>query len=151
MDWLAGMKNLDILYVKISALVRLSTEYKLMSCIFLSGMINSGMGPSHVNTFLTACNIPPINHKTIAKKENIIGQIIEEEANKSCARSLEEEIQSSKTLECSYDAGWQTRGTGWNYNSISGKYSSYQSSSDCDQLKLSEMMNIIIFFTNGRR
>lgn len=91
-----------------------------MSCIFLSGMINSGMGPRHVNTFLTACDIPPINHKTIAKKENIIGQVIEEEAKKSCARSLEEEIQSSNTLECSYDAGWQTRGTGWNYNSISG-------------------------------
>lgn len=121
-----------------------------MSCIFLSGMINSGMGPRHVNTFLTACDIPPINHKTIAKKENIIGQVIEEEAKKSCARSLEEEIQSSNTLECSYDAGWQTRGTGWNYTSISGKYSSVRSSSVCDRLKLSEMMNIISF-TNEKR
>lgn len=41
MDWLAGIKNLIILYVKILALVRLSTEYKLISCIFLSSMINS--------------------------------------------------------------------------------------------------------------
>ncbi|XP_062599938.1 uncharacterized protein LOC134261526 [Saccostrea cucullata] len=87
---------------------------------FLSGMINSGMGPSHVNSFLTACDIPPIDHKTIAKKENIIGDIIEKEAQKSCTRSLQKEVQMSDTLECSYDAGWQTRGAGWNYNSISG-------------------------------
>ncbi|CAC5357712.1 unnamed protein product [Mytilus coruscus] len=32
-------------------------------------MINAGMGPSHVNNFLTGCNIPPVDASTFVKKE----------------------------------------------------------------------------------
>jgi hypothetical protein len=88
-------------------------------------MINSGMGPTHVNSFLAACNLPPINHKTIIKKQNIVGKEIEAQAQQSCAKAIEKEATMSHSLQCSYDAGWQTRGTGWNYNSISGKLVSF--------------------------
>ncbi|CAC5422264.1 unnamed protein product [Mytilus coruscus] len=33
------------------------------------GMTHAGMGPSHVNNFLTECNLPPISDTTLHKKE----------------------------------------------------------------------------------
>ncbi|CAC5374155.1 unnamed protein product [Mytilus coruscus] len=46
------------------------------------GMIHAGIGATHVNNFLGALNVPPV--------------------------------------EASFDAGWQKRGTGWNYDSDTG-------------------------------
>lgn len=63
-----------------------------MFCIFFLGMINFGMGFRYVNIFLTVCDISLINYKIIVKKENIIGQVIEEEVKKFCVRLFEEEI-----------------------------------------------------------
>ena len=47
-------------------------------------MYNSGMGPDHVNVFLSSCNLPTIDNKTIRKKELEIGQAIVKIANESC-------------------------------------------------------------------
>lgn len=63
-----------------------------MFCIFFLGMINFGMGFRYVNIFLIVCDILLINYKIIVKKENIIGQVIEEEVKKFCVRLFEEEI-----------------------------------------------------------
>lgn len=43
------------------------------------------------------------------------------QARESCRRVREEEIDAtSDQLECSFDAGWQTRGSGCQYNSSTG-------------------------------
>lgn len=63
-----------------------------MFCIFFLGMINFGMGFRYVNSCLMVCDILLINYKIIVKKENIIGQVIEEEVKKFCVRLFEEEI-----------------------------------------------------------
>ncbi|VDI68303.1 Hypothetical predicted protein [Mytilus galloprovincialis] len=45
-----------------------------------------------------------------------------DEASDSCKTASAEEkaISPSDELECSFDAGWQTRGSGWQYNSNTG-------------------------------
>ena len=84
-------------------------------------MVHSGMGPSHVINFLSACNIPPPDPSTLRKKEKEITDSVLHEATQSCKKASEEELNSSSTsLECSFDAGWQTRGSGWQYSSNTG-------------------------------
>lgn len=86
-------------------------------------MINAGMGPSHVNTFLTGCNIPPVDASTLRKKQKELAPVIIEAAEESCKKARTEELECSESneLEGSFDAGWQTRGSGWSYNSNTGK------------------------------
>lgn len=85
-------------------------------------MIHSGMDPSHVVSFLSACNIPPIDPSTIKKKEKEIYPSFKRQASESCNNALAEECEAIEPneLECSFDAGWQTRGSGWQYSSNSG-------------------------------
>lgn len=83
-------------------------------------MIHSGMGPSNVTNFLTTCNIPSIDATTLKKKEKQISTAIENQARESCKKARAEEIAASQVLECSFDAGWQTRGSGCQYNSNTG-------------------------------
>ena len=82
-------------------------------------MINAGMGPSHVNSFLTGCNIPPVDESTLRKKQKELAPIIINAAETSCKSAQIEELEcsSSNELEGSFDAGWQKRGSGWSYNS----------------------------------
>lgn len=84
-------------------------------------MINAGMGPTHVNKFLSGCNIPPIE-STLRKKEKHLAPAIIDAAKTSCemAREQEHNQSSPQGLEGSFDAGWQKRGSGWQYNSNSG-------------------------------
>ena len=85
-------------------------------------MINAGVGATHVNNFLTACNIPSINPCTLRKKEKELHMTVKETADMSCdeARKEEKEQSSDDKIEGSFDAGWQTRGSGWQYNSNTG-------------------------------
>ncbi|XP_063436090.1 uncharacterized protein LOC134717530 [Mytilus trossulus] len=85
-------------------------------------MMHSGMGPDHVVNFLSTCNIPPPDPKTLKKKEKCIALSLIDEASDSCITASAEEkaISPSDELECSFDAGWQTRGSGWQYNSNTG-------------------------------
>ncbi|CAG2241504.1 unnamed protein product [Mytilus edulis] len=85
-------------------------------------MMHSGMGPDHVVNFLSTCNIPPPDPKTLKKKEKSIALSLMDEASDSCKTASAEEkaISPSDELECSFDAGWQTRGSGWQYNSNTG-------------------------------
>ncbi|CAC5359761.1 unnamed protein product [Mytilus coruscus] len=87
-----------------------------------TAMINAGMGPSHVNNFLTGCNIPPVDASTLRKKQKELAPVIIEAAEASCKEAQREELECSESseLEGSFDAGWQKRGSGWSYNSHTG-------------------------------
>lgn len=86
-------------------------------------MINAGMGPSHVAKFLSGCNIPPISESTLRDKEKKLAPAIFDATEASCERAREEEREKSFStgLEGRFDAGWQKRGSGWNYNSNTGR------------------------------
>ncbi|KAJ8678038.1 hypothetical protein QAD02_013825 [Eretmocerus hayati] len=55
------------------------------------GMIDAGIGVTHVNTLLSALNTPTINHNTLKRYERIIGPAIEAVAKKSCIESIRSE------------------------------------------------------------
>ncbi|CAC5366566.1 unnamed protein product [Mytilus coruscus] len=58
-------------------------------------MINAGMGPSHVNNFLTGCNIPPVDASTLRKKQKELAPVIIEAAEASCKEAQREELECS--------------------------------------------------------
>ncbi|XP_071146651.1 uncharacterized protein [Mytilus edulis] len=85
------------------------------------GMTHAGMGPSHVNNFLTECNLPPISDTTLRKKEKEFSKTIHDVAMTSCREAQHQEILLSHgKVAASFDGGWQKRGSGWNYNSNTG-------------------------------
>ena len=88
------------------------------------GMLNAGLGPSQVNGLLSGMNIPTICPKTLKRREREIGGKIEEKATESCEQVAKEEwsktSEGEKGITVSYDMGWQKRGTGKSYNSLSG-------------------------------
>uniref|UniRef100_A0A8W8NVM8 Mutator-like transposase domain-containing protein n=1 Tax=Magallana gigas TaxID=29159 RepID=A0A8W8NVM8_MAGGI len=56
-------------------------------------------------------------------EEREVGSSFEAVANKTCNEALNEEKQRSQDADdnaVSFDAGWQTRGSGWNYASLTG-------------------------------
>ena len=71
------------------------------------------MGPTHVVNFLSTCNTPPTDLKTLRKREKDIASEIFAEASDSCySVSIEvNRASTSQGSECSFDAGWQTRGS----------------------------------------
>ncbi|CAC5361147.1 unnamed protein product [Mytilus coruscus] len=56
------------------------------------GMTHAGMGPSHVNNFLTECNLPPISDTTLRKKEKEFSKTIHDVAMTSCREAQHQEI-----------------------------------------------------------
>ena len=87
-------------------------------------MINAGMGPSHVSTFLSGCNLPSISPSTLRKKQKELAPVIIQTAETSCHEAREEEKEASEVneFEVSFDAGWQKRGSGWSFSSLTGRY-----------------------------
>ena len=80
--------------------------------------------PSYVEHYL---NIPPVHGDTLKAREREIGPAIEDIANTSCERMLEEEkkqwgsterVNETVPIGASYDMGWQKRGKG--HNSLTG-------------------------------
>ena len=63
-------------------------------------MIHTGMGPTHVNNFLTECNIPPISENTLRKKEKEINKAIHDFAMTSCREAQLQEILLSHDKVC---------------------------------------------------
>ena len=78
-------------------------------------MVHAGMGPTHVVNFLSTCNIPPPDPKTLRKREKDIASAIMAETSESCYSASIEENRASTSQ--GFDAGWQRRGFGWLYNS----------------------------------
>lgn len=92
---------------------------------YFTAMVNAGMGPSHVVDFLSGCNIPPIHPSTLNKKQKKLAPVLIQAAESSCKTAQQQELQSTTEeevdmVEASFDAGWQSRGSGWQYNSNSG-------------------------------
>ena len=83
-------------------------------------MLDAGMGATHVNKFLTGLGVPPLSPCTIKKREREIGPMVEALAKESCKATKEKEIALSKGLDLGIAAGWQRRGSGRAYNSLSG-------------------------------
>ena len=93
-------------------------------------MIDSGLGETHINKFLAALGIPPVNHKLLKRREREFGSYVESLARESCSSaqleeaklsplSLGPESQNAIGIDVSYDVGWQQRGSGKCYNSLS--------------------------------
>lgn len=85
------------------------------------GMIDAGLGEMHVNSLLSAMNIPTIPPKSIKCREREIVPHLADMAEETCRKNLEEEVRlSDGNLTASFDGAWQKRGTGRAYNSLTG-------------------------------
>ncbi|CAG2245198.1 unnamed protein product [Mytilus edulis] len=91
------------------------------------------MGPVQTVNFVTALNIPCISPNNLKAREREIGKTIEEYARSSCKKALEEKYLKNrndrtneedtaldKSMDVSFDGGWQKRGSGRSYNSTTG-------------------------------
>ena len=54
-------------------------------------MLDSGMGPTKVNSFIPALNIPTISKTSLKRYERCVGVAVEELAHESCANAIKEE------------------------------------------------------------
>ena len=105
----------------------------------LAAMVNAGIGPTHVNTFLTTLNIPAPHHKSLTARHKEALKGIAGTASESCAKAVAEEVSMvedetsnisdngdvtphsvPQPISVSYDAGWSKRGTGRSYDSNTG-------------------------------
>ena len=80
--------------------------------------LDNGIGFSHVNSILTALEIPSLTRSTYKKREREIGQATELVARESCEKMLIQESEMVKEkgvladsdgllpLSVSYDMGW---------------------------------------------
>ncbi|XP_077987622.1 uncharacterized protein LOC144442215 [Glandiceps talaboti] len=87
-----------------------------------TGMINAGIGETHVNTMFSSMSLPTMHNRTLKRKEKLAGEAITHVAKRSCQQALRDEVMSSKKpwIDVSYDGGWQKRGSGRDYKSLSG-------------------------------
>lgn len=91
-----------------------------------TGMMHSGIGPSQVNALLSSLNIPTVSTRTLQNRQNELGTVMEKVAEDTKRSSLHEEIQATLESEgtdgltVSVDAGWQKRGSGRSFDSLSG-------------------------------
>lgn len=91
-----------------------------------TAMIHTGMNTSQVNNFLAAINIPPVSEKVITNRMKESGLSVEEIAKESMQEAISEERllthekQGADAITASVDAGWQKRGSGRSYDSLSG-------------------------------
>ena len=53
-------------------------------------MIDSGIGETHINSVLSAIDIPPVCHKPLKKCERVVDQALEKGAKESCEKFLED-------------------------------------------------------------
>lgn len=56
-------------------------------------MVNGGYGERHVNSFLDALNIPCISQRALKGREREVGQQLEQMADETCQKYLQEEIK----------------------------------------------------------
>ena len=91
-------------------------------CMFIiSGMLDAGIGATHVNKFLTAIGINPVSNGMLKRREREVGSCVEELAKELCEEAMEEEGRLSQKADTDVnsihvhapaDSGWQTRGSG---------------------------------------
>lgn len=74
-----------------------------------------------VNASLACSNIPGISPKSLKAREREVGRKIEDIGYYSCEEYAAKEIEfcNDEEIEVSFDAGWQKRGSGRSYSSLS--------------------------------
>ena len=95
----------------------------------ISGMLDAGIGEVHVNKFLTVIDRSPVSNGMLKRREREVGSCVEELAKELCEEAMEEEGRLSRksdtdvnsiSVHASAAAGWQKRGSGRSYSSLSG-------------------------------
>ena len=95
-------------------------------------MDHAGIGPTHVNNFLSSLNVPPVSDRMLRNREKEIGQVVEQLAKESCQKAAHaEQLQTGESrISMSYDMGWQKQGRAMNsltgvghaVGSVTGKF-----------------------------
>lgn len=63
----------------------------------LSGMLDGGQGPTHINNLLSSIDMPTLSTKTLKKYERQIGAAIETVCEESCVEAIQ--LEKKLTLE----------------------------------------------------
>ncbi|KAK3085680.1 hypothetical protein FSP39_007048 [Pinctada imbricata] len=121
-----GVKVMVMSEVRIKVKVRVRIEVRVNVRIRVEALYHAGIGDETIEKIFAVLNIPCISHSNLKVQERKVDHAIEKIAQDSCNTALEREVQeSSEGLCVSFDAGWQKRGSGRNYNSLSGHSSMY--------------------------
>ncbi|XP_053377685.1 uncharacterized protein LOC123543061 [Mercenaria mercenaria] len=91
-----------------------------MNTKLATALVHSGTGVTQLNSILGCLNIPNVTHSLAGRRLKESGKAIEEVALESLQEALEEEKDSDGEVEVSVDGGWQKRGCGRAYDSLSG-------------------------------
>ncbi|KAF4532343.1 hypothetical protein B566_EDAN003646, partial [Ephemera danica] len=87
-------------------------------------MIDAGMGESQLTTLFATLNMPTMTFPMLKRHERKVGSVIELLAHRSMVKVARMEklltTLHKRKLTCSIDMGWQRRGTGYSYNSLTG-------------------------------
>lgn len=59
-------------------------------------MFQAGMGPSHVNTFLAALEVPGMQYNALKRREEEVSEAIKAVAESSCLHVLQQECTMSE-------------------------------------------------------
>lgn len=59
-------------------------------------MLDSGLGPTGINTILSEINIPTVSSSLLKRNERKVGEVAITLADASCVKAIEEEIQLTK-------------------------------------------------------
>lgn len=91
---------------------------------FRSQHVHSGIAVRQLNSLLSELNIPTVYYKTINVRLKETGKIVEKVAKESTDEPLQNEVkaveQTNGKFVVAVDAGWQKRGSGRSYDSLSG-------------------------------
>ncbi|XP_067664302.1 uncharacterized protein [Haliotis asinina] len=102
-----------------------------------AAMLHTGLGESDINNLLAALNIPTVSHFMLDQRQKETGAVMEIVAKESMKDFVKEKIifrncdimtlcfpffssPGSRRISVSVDAGWQKRGSGKCYDSLSG-------------------------------
>ena len=87
-------------------------------------MIHAGQGEEQINNFLSELNLPTPSSSTLKQREEEVGAFFEKIAKKSMNEALAEEVDMDNSagsgISVAADVGWQKRGAGRAYNSLTG-------------------------------
>lgn len=84
--------------------------YALTDLLFynmISAMFHTGLGGSHVNSFLAAIEVPGLDHKAQRRHASVLAKHVETVAHDSCEKALREEVALYPLSQSRYCHGKQ--------------------------------------------
>ncbi|VDI64025.1 Hypothetical predicted protein [Mytilus galloprovincialis] len=88
--------------------------------------IHIGLGEHQLNAFLSILNMPTVSHKMFDQRSKEVGEVLESLAEESMVewtekeKTLTKECGGDENITVCVDAGWQKRGSGRAYDSLTG-------------------------------